>query len=98
MILAQHIGTSAATQSFLIAFKNRFAHGCRTERDLSLALSYVSAGRESHQIQDVRQPAGFIEVIDAPDQASFGIAPRAEIFQVQVADRKHAWRAAKLGT
>jgi hypothetical protein len=47
------------------------------------------AGREPHQIERIRHYRGLVEIVDAPDQPAFGIAPGAEIFQVQVADRQH---------
>src|SRR5438270_10191720 len=39
-----------------------------------------------------------IKVIDSPDQATFGIAPRTEIFHMQIADRKHVGSFGKIGT
>src|ERR1700680_2222686 len=40
----------------------------------------------------------FVEVVDAPDQASFHVAPRAEIFNMQIADRQYLGSIGEIGT
>ncbi len=47
------------------------------------------AGREANQIERIRHDGGFVEIVDAPDKTAVGVAPGAEIFQMQVADGKH---------
>src|SRR5262245_22121681 len=41
---------------------------------------------ETDKITGIRNGGGFIKIIYAPDQASFGIKPRAKILYVQIAD------------
>ena len=46
----------------------------------------VRAGGQSYQVDRIRHPAGFVEIIDAPDQTAFGVSPGAEILHMQIAD------------
>ena len=57
----------------------------------------VRAGRQPDQVDGVRHAADFVEVVEAPDQAAFDVAPRAEIFHVQIADREHLGSFRALG-
>src|ERR1700683_1626158 len=58
----------------------------------------MCADRQTHQIDGVSHGPGFVEVIDAPNQAAFDVAPGSEIFYVKIADREHVRRAGKLRT
>ena len=53
----------------------------------------VRAGRQAHQIDRVGKPVCFVEIVDAPDQAAFDVAPGAEILDVEVAHGEHLRRA-----
>jgi len=46
-----------------------------------------SASGKPHQIHGVGVDAGLIEVVYSPDEAAIDIAPGAEVFNVEVADR-----------
>ena len=46
----------------------------------------VSAGGEADEIEGVGCRKGFVEIVHAPDQAAFCVAPGAEVFDVQIAD------------
>src|SRR5579871_4395278 len=46
----------------------------------------VCAGGKSHQVARVRHVTGFIEIVDAPNEPAFDVAPGTEIFYVQIAD------------
>ena len=69
-----------------VSSQQRF--GCRPIADLQLG-GKPDAGREPDQIERIGHHRGLVEIVDAPDQAAVGVAPGAEIFQMQVADRKH---------
>ena len=56
----------------------------------------VRAGGQAHQIDGIRQLVDFVEIVDAPDQAAFDVAPGAEIFDVQIADREHTRGASRI--
>src|SRR5689334_12378494 len=47
------------------------------------------AGCQADEVVSVRQGPRFIEVVNAPDQATFGVAPGAEVLDVQVAHGEH---------
>ena len=49
----------------------------------------VRAGGQAHEIDGVREAPDFVEIIDAPNQAAFDVAPGAEVFDVQIADGQH---------
>ena len=40
----------------------------------------------------------FVEIVDAPDHAAFGVAPGAEILDMQIADREELRRIGELRT
>ena len=44
----------------------------------------VSACGQTHQIERVRERVGLVQIVDPPDQATFNVAPSAEILHVQV--------------
>ncbi len=41
---------------------------------------------------------GFVEIVDAPDEAAFGVAPGAEVLDVEIADAEDGWSFRELGT
>ncbi len=51
----------------------------------------VCADGEANQVVGVGKGMRLVEVIDAPDQASFDIAPGTEVFDVEVADSEDMW-------
>ena len=55
------------------------------------------AGGQPHQVVGVRHRVGFVEVVDAPDQPAFGVAPGAEVLHVQIADAEHDRGGGQLG-
>ena len=50
------------------------------------------AGGKPDQVERVGNDRSLVEIVDAPDQSPFRIAPSTEILKMQVADRKH-WRS-----
>ena len=61
----------------------------QVESQMILGDGNVRAGSQADQVVGVRQPPGLVEIVDAPDQAAFGIAPRPEILDVQIAHAEH---------
>src|SRR5579871_217499 len=49
----------------------------------------MSAHRESDEIISEREGMGFVEIVNAPDQATLDVAPGAEVLHVQIADCQH---------
>ena len=58
----------------------------------------MSAYGQADQIVGIGHGVSFVEVVDAPDQASLHVAPGAEIFNVQIADRQHLRSIGEIGT
>ena len=77
MLFAEDEGASLLLHAFAIAFEH-----CSAD---VLAL-------ETNQINGVGHGAGFVKIIDAPDQAAFHITPGAEVFHVKIADRENVRR------
>ena len=57
----------------------------------------ADARGEADQIEQIGHDGGFVEIVDAPDQAAVGVAPGSEVFRMQVADREHLRRIHQLG-
>ena len=49
----------------------------------------IRAGGEANEIERVRSRESFVEIVDAPDEAAFGVAPGAEVLDVQIADAEN---------
>ena len=92
VVLAQDEGQTAFAQGFAIAFENGIADVFLLERQVARLGRQVSAHGQADQIVGIRHGMSFVEVVDAPDQASFDVAPGAEILHVQVAHRQHLGR------
>lgn len=63
---------------------------------MMLAGSENGAGGEADEVLSEGEGSGFIEVVDAPDQAALGIAPGAEVFHVQITDGENVESARQL--
>src|SRR5258708_21558392 len=50
----------------------------------------IARGNE-YQIERVRGGPGFIQIVHAPDEASFFVAPRPEVFDMQIAYTQYGW-------
>lgn len=62
----------------------------REKKSVSAAPGEHGARDQPYKIDGIRHAGDFIEIVDAPDQPAFGIAPGAEIFDMQIADRENA--------
>src|SRR5579859_302388 len=58
----------------------------------------MSADCETDQIVCEGQSVSLVEVVDAPDQPPFGIAPGSEVLDVQIADGQHGRGFSQVGT
>ena len=58
----------------------------------------VRAGGEPNQIDGVRHAADFIEIVHAPHQTAFHIAPRTEILDMQIAGGEQPRSVVAFGT
>ena len=90
VMLGQHERHAAAFEAPAIAFENRFRSLLRRDVQMIGGDGQMSAGGQANQVDRVGQPADFVEIVDAPDQPAFDVAPGAEVFDVQIADRRAA--------
>ena len=58
----------------------------------------MGADRQADEIVGVGHGMGFVEIVDAPDEAALDVAPGAEILDMQVADGQHVRGLGKIGT
>ena len=58
----------------------------------------MGANGETYQIDGVGHGPGFVEIVDAPDEAAFDVAPGSEIFDVEIAYGEDLRRAGEVGT
>jgi hypothetical protein len=86
--LAQDDWLSTATERREIPVTYRFTRFPKTYPKVPLVDRQRDARREAHQIAHVGQGRRFIEVVHTPDEAPFAVAPRSEVFDVKVADRR----------
>ena len=77
---------ATARETLAVAFENRLTHGAIREGKLPVASGQKRAGGETDQIMRVGELARFVEVVDTPDQPTFHIAPRSEVFEMQIAN------------
>src|SRR5512147_967143 len=80
---------AAALDGMTVAVEDGLTGLVLANRELPAFDGEHGTHREAHQVVCVGRRAHLVEVIDAPDKASLGIPPEAEIFDVQVADREH---------
>src|SRR5258708_3075724 len=90
MMFRQDKRFAAGCESVAIALFDGL--GCFTacEAEVFSGDRQVGAGSEPHEIQSVRGWPCFVEVVDAPNQAAFLVAPSPEVLDVQVADSEHS--------
>jgi len=55
----------------------------------SSPIANINAGGQPHQIERVGSRPCFVQIIHAPDEASFFIPPRPEVFDVQIAHTQY---------
>src|SRR5579859_5527917 len=96
--LAENERQSFGAHGVAIAFENRIANAFLFQHDVSRFDGQMRAYGEADQIVGVGHGIGFVEIVDAPDEAAFRIAPGAEILDVQVAYREQLRTLGEFGT
>src|SRR5882724_529497 len=56
----------------------------------------IGAGGEAGEVNRVSGGPGLVQVIDAPDEAAFEVAPGAEVLDVEIADGEHGRRSGEV--
>src|SRR5579872_4107965 len=86
MVFGEDERQPVSRDTVVIAVQDRCARGAR--RDLQPASVDGQARRrgETHEVVRVRERICLVEIVDAPDEAAFVVAPCAEVLGVQIAD------------
>ncbi|HEU0016896.1 MAG TPA: hypothetical protein VFQ31_00830 [Methyloceanibacter sp.] len=96
MALFEHERLAAGVERCGIAFEYRCRSGIVVDGKSVLALGEDGARDQPHEIDRIGHAGDFIEIVDTPDQPAFGVPPRAEILDMQIADREHAGGLGKI--
>jgi hypothetical protein len=86
---SQHHRSAAFVQAVAVALDDRFAGALERDAEARLLHGDEHARRQAYQILRVGQQHRFVEIVDAPDEPAFRVAPGAEVLDVQVADGEH---------
>src|SRR5947209_2546095 len=89
MLPSQYPGVTSGLQARSVAIENLTACFVMGNLEMTRVDGQVGARGKTHEIDSVRHQSDFIEVVNAPYQARFGVAPGAEVFHVKVADGKN---------
>src|SRR3989441_1896570 len=92
LMLRQHDRAPALEETPYVAFENGVASPFVGDPEESLLSREHDTRREAHQVERVRRAARLVDVVDAPHEPAFGIAPRSKIFGMQIADCEDVWR------
>ena len=85
MLFAKNKSATLRLHTFAIAFEHAAADIFALKRKTSGLDGEVGANGQADQVDGVGHGPGFIEVVDAPDEAAFDVAPGTEILDVQIA-------------
>ena len=88
MLASEHPWRATRFEAGFVSRQNRRARIALVNLQLRAVDGEMCTGREADQIDGPRHAAGFVEIVDAPDQPALGVAPRSEIFYVQIAHRE----------
>jgi len=86
MLLAEHKRATLFAQAFAITFEQGAADIFAFKGKTSGFDGEMGADGKTNQIDGVSHGPGFVEIVDAPDEAAFDITPRTKIFYVEIAD------------
>src|SRR5215470_6233005 len=86
MALGEDERPPAALHALAIPLQDGITGCPRTHCEVVGTDRQMRAHREAYQILGKREGKSFVEIVDAPNQAAFLVAPRSEVFHVEIAD------------
>lgn len=98
MFLAPHESATLFLDAFVIALKHGAADIFAFEGQVAGFNREMGANGEPHQIDGVSHRPGFVEVVDAPNQAALDVTPCPEVLNMKIAYRENAWSPRQFGT
>ena len=75
-----------------IALKHARRRIARIDGEIVLAFGKDGARDQPDEVDGVWHASDFIEIIDAPDEPTFGIAPRPEVLDMEITHGQHRRR------
>src|SRR5262245_28080616 len=84
-------------EKFGITVKHRSCSASCINSESIFVLGEDRARYKPHEVHRVGHAGGLIEIIDAPDQPPFFVAPNAKIFHMQIPNRQHSRRLDEIG-
>jgi hypothetical protein len=79
---------SAFLQAIPVAEHDRFADVRNVDLGAPHRASDRSTGPQSDEVVREWELPGFVEIVDPPNEAAFGVTPRAKVLDVEIADRE----------
>lgn len=98
VLLSQDKRQAALAHTVAIAFKNRIADIGSLQGEMAGLSGEVSADGQAYKVVGVGERMSFVKIVDTPDQAAFGVAPGAKIFNVEIADGEYVRCLREIGT
>ena len=97
VILGEDERFAACGEGIAIALFDGFGGFAARDVEMFLENGEIGAGGEADKVDGVGAGEDFVEIVDAPDEAAFKVAPRAEIFDMEIADGEDAWSFDEVG-
>ncbi len=85
MVFRQDEGFAAGSEGVAITLFDGLGGGPPGKAEVFFTDGHIDAGGQADEVERVGRGPGFVEIVHAPDQASLFIAPRPEVFDVQIA-------------
>ena len=78
-------GGAARLQRFTVAFEHGRCRAGGIDGEIMLVLGEDRARDQPNEIDRIGHVGDLVEIIDAPNEAALGVAPRPEILHMQIA-------------
>ena len=95
VVFGENEWAAALCQAIAIALLDGFACFLACQRKVLFLDGQICAGQQPNQVRGIRRGPRFVEIVHAPDQPAFQVAPGAEILDVQIAHGQDLRRAGK---
>src|SRR5256886_4404875 len=97
MVFGEYKGFAARVQGVAVTLFDGICGFAARQAEVLGRNCQIGAGGEPYEVQGVGGRPGLIEIVHAPNQSAFLVAPRPEVLDVQVADGEHGRRFREVG-
>jgi len=91
VVLGEDEGLAAVGNGIAIALFDGVGRFAARHLKVFAVNCQIRARSEANEVECIRAGEGFVEIVNAPDEAAFGVAPRAEVLDVEIADSEDGW-------